>query len=96
VVHRDRTPMNELLHANLVDLRRSEDGVVIHVCGKGGIDRRIPIGRRWSQSLSTISKANGCVCQPPPRSAPPPGRRDLLVMKVQMDQICDSVKSALP
>jgi hypothetical protein len=91
----DRTPMNELLHANLGDLRRSEDGAIIHVCGKGGEDRRIPIRRRWSQSSSIISKANGCVSQPPPRSAPPPAG-DLLVMKVQVDQICDAIKSALP
>ena len=34
---------DELLRANVGDLRRSDDGAVIHVCGKGGKDRRIPI-----------------------------------------------------
>ena len=34
---------DELLRANVGDLRRSDDGAVIHVHGKGGEDRRIPI-----------------------------------------------------
>ena len=34
---------DELLRANVGDLRRTDDGAVIHVCGKGGKDRRIPI-----------------------------------------------------
>jgi integrase/recombinase XerC len=34
---------DELLRANVGDLRRSDDGAVIHVRGKGGKDRRIPI-----------------------------------------------------
>jgi integrase/recombinase XerC len=34
---------DELLRANVGDLRRSDDGAVIHVHGKGGKDRRIPI-----------------------------------------------------
>jgi integrase len=34
---------DELLRANVGDLRRTEDGAVIHVRGKGGKDRRIPI-----------------------------------------------------
>jgi len=34
---------DELLRANVGDLRRTDDGAVMHVCGKGGKDRRIPI-----------------------------------------------------
>jgi integrase len=34
---------DELLRANVGDLRPSEDGAVIHVRGEGGKDRRIPI-----------------------------------------------------
>ena len=34
---------DELARANVGDLRRSDDGAVIHVRGKGGKDRRIPI-----------------------------------------------------
>jgi site-specific recombinase XerC len=34
---------DELLRANVGDLRRTDDGAVVHVRGKGGKDRRIPI-----------------------------------------------------
>ena len=34
---------DELVRANVGDLRRTDDGAVIHVRGKGGKDRRIPI-----------------------------------------------------
>jgi site-specific recombinase XerC len=34
---------DELLRANVSDVRRTDDGVVIHVRGKGGKDRRIPV-----------------------------------------------------
>ena len=34
---------DELVRANIGDLRRTDDGAVIHVRGKGGKDRRIPI-----------------------------------------------------
>ena len=34
---------DELVRANVGDLRRSDDGAVIHVRDKGGKDRRIPI-----------------------------------------------------
>ena len=34
---------DELARANVGDLRRTDDGAVLHVRGKGGKDRRIPI-----------------------------------------------------
>jgi integrase/recombinase XerC len=34
---------DELLRANVGDLRRTDDGAVIHIRGKGGRDRRVPI-----------------------------------------------------
>jgi integrase len=34
---------DELLRANVGDVRRSDDGAIIHVHGKGGKDRRIPV-----------------------------------------------------
>ena len=34
---------DELLRANAGDVRRTDDGAVIHVRGKGGKDRRIPV-----------------------------------------------------
>jgi site-specific recombinase XerD len=34
---------DELIRANVGDIRRTDDGAVIHVRGKGGKDRRIPI-----------------------------------------------------
>jgi integrase/recombinase XerC len=34
---------DELLRANIGDLRRSDGGAVVHVRGKGGKDRRVPI-----------------------------------------------------
>jgi integrase len=36
---------DELLNANAGDIRRTDDGGVLHVRGKGDNDRRIPIGR---------------------------------------------------
>jgi site-specific recombinase XerC len=35
---------DELLNANVGDIRRTDDGGVLHVRGKGNKDRRIPIG----------------------------------------------------
>jgi site-specific recombinase XerD len=35
---------DELLNANIGDIRRTEDGAVINVRGKGSKDRRIPVG----------------------------------------------------
>jgi site-specific recombinase XerD len=34
---------DELVRANVGDLRRTDDGAVLHVRGKGGKDRRIPV-----------------------------------------------------
>ena len=34
---------DELFRANVGDLRRTDDGAVLHVRGKGGKDRRIPV-----------------------------------------------------
>jgi site-specific recombinase XerD len=34
---------DELIGANVGDIRRTDDGAVIHVRGKGGKDRRIPV-----------------------------------------------------
>lgn len=34
---------DELLRANVGDLRRTDDGAVVHVRGKGGKDRRVPV-----------------------------------------------------
>jgi integrase/recombinase XerC len=36
---------DELLRANVCDVRRGDEGAVIHVRGKGGKDRRIPVER---------------------------------------------------
>ena len=42
---------DELLNANVGDIRRTEDGGVLHVRGKGKKDRRIPIGRELLEVL---------------------------------------------
>jgi site-specific recombinase XerD len=42
---------DELVRANVGDLRRTDDGAVIHVRGKGGKDRRIPIESALVQVL---------------------------------------------
>jgi integrase len=42
---------DELLRANVGDLRRSDDGALIHVRGKGGTDHRIPIESALVQVL---------------------------------------------
>ena len=47
---------DELLRANVGDLRRSDDGAVIHVRGKGGKDRRIPIEPALVQVLERYSR----------------------------------------
>src|SRR4029079_12099422 len=42
---------DELLRANIGDLRRTDDGAVVHVRGKGGKDRRIPIESALVEAL---------------------------------------------
>jgi integrase/recombinase XerC len=42
---------DELLRANVGDLRHTDDGAVIHVRGKGGKDRRVPIESALVQVL---------------------------------------------
>ena len=49
---------DEMLRANVGDLRRIDDGAVIHVLDKGGKDRRIPIESALvgpSRSISTAA-----------------------------------------
>lgn len=46
---------DELLRADIGDLRRTEDGAVIHVRGKGGRDRRVPIEAPLVAVLEDIS-----------------------------------------
>jgi integrase/recombinase XerC len=64
---------DELLRANVGDLRPSDDGAVIHVRGKGGKDRRVPIEpalvevlEHYLDSRATRFPATS------PHSAPPP------------------------
>jgi integrase len=38
---------DELLRANVGDIRPTEDGAVLQVQGKVGKDRRIPVEARW-------------------------------------------------
>jgi integrase/recombinase XerC len=42
---------DELLRANIGDIRRTDDGAVVHVRGKGGKDRRIPIESALVEAL---------------------------------------------
>jgi site-specific recombinase XerD len=42
---------DELVRANVGDLRRTDDGAVIHVRGKGGKDRRVPVESALVQVL---------------------------------------------
>jgi site-specific recombinase XerC len=44
---------DELLHANIGDLRRTDDGAVLQVRGKGNKDRRIPVGQQLLDVLET-------------------------------------------
>jgi integrase len=48
---------DELLRANVGDLRRTDDGAVIHVRGKGGKTAGSRSSRRWCRSSSAISTA---------------------------------------
>lgn len=42
---------DELLNANVGDVRRTDDGGVLHVRGKGNKDRRIPVGQELLEVL---------------------------------------------
>jgi integrase/recombinase XerC len=42
---------DELLRANVGDIRRTDDGAVVHVRGKGGKDRRVPIESALVEAL---------------------------------------------
>ncbi|RFZ12625.1 Tyrosine recombinase XerD [Mycobacterium marinum] len=44
---------DELLRANVGDIRTTDEGGVIHVCGKGGTDRRIPIEQKLIEVFDT-------------------------------------------
>ena len=46
---------DELLRANIGDLRPTDDGAVIHVRGKGGKDPASRSSRRWCRCSSAIS-----------------------------------------
>lgn len=45
---------DELLNANIGAIRRTNDGCVIHVRGKGNKDRRIPVGPELLEVLDDI------------------------------------------
>ena len=62
---------DELVRANVGDLRRTDGGAVIHVRGKGVKDRRTRSSRRWSTSSSAISKPGPAASPPRPNGAPP-------------------------
>jgi integrase len=46
---------DELLRANVGDIRATEDGAVIHVRGKGGKDRRIPVEQALIDILNSAA-----------------------------------------
>ena len=62
---------DELVRANVGDLRRTDDGAVIHVRGKGGKDRGSRSSRHWSTSSSAISTPGPPASPPRPNGAPP-------------------------
>jgi integrase/recombinase XerC len=74
---------DELLRANVGDLRRSDDGAVIHVRGKGGKDRRVPIESALVDVIERYldTRAARFPAAAKRRSSPggdwPPGRRRL-------------------
>jgi integrase len=53
---------DELLNANVGDIRRSEDGGVLHVRGKGNKDRRIPVGRELLEVLDEYLRTRAIRC----------------------------------
>jgi integrase len=70
---------DELLRANVGDVRRTDDGAVIHVRGKGGKDRRIPVEQAPVDVLEAYLDSRAVRCPilqsgaPPPRADWPPG-----------------------
>jgi integrase/recombinase XerC len=81
---------DELLRANIGDLRRTGDGAVIHVRGKGGKDRRVPIESVLVEVLERYldSRATRFPATAKRRSSPagdwPAGRRGLRCSWVRM------------
>ena len=63
---------DELLRANIGDLRRTDDGAVIHVRGKGGKDRRVPIEPALVEILERYLDTRAPASPPRPNGAPPP------------------------
>ena len=62
----------ELVRANVGDLRRTDDGAVIHVRGKGGKDRRVPIEPALVRVLERYLDSRATRFPPQPNGAPPP------------------------
>ena len=56
-------PTDELVRANVGDLRRTDDGAVIQVRGKGGKDRRIPIEPALMQVLERYLDSRPLPCR---------------------------------
>ena len=63
---------DELLRANVGDLRRTDDGAVIHVRGKGGKDRRIPIEPALVDVIEDYLDTRAARFPARPSGAPPP------------------------
>ena len=62
---------DELVRANVGDLRRTDDGAVIHVRGKGGKTAGSRSSRRWSRSRRYLD-SRSAASPPRPNGAPPP------------------------
>ena len=83
---------DELLRANVGDLRRTDDGAVVHVRGKGGRDRRVPIEAAlveviedYLDSRSTRFPATAKQRSSPGRGLAAPGRRRRRCLWVPME-----------
>jgi site-specific recombinase XerC len=63
---------DELLRANVGDVRRRDYGAVIHVRGKGGKDRRIPIEMALVEILEDYLDSRAVRFPTATKSAPPP------------------------